>query len=196
MLAAMFSGRHHLTQDREGRYFIDRDGTHFRHILNFLRDGTFVPKEEKSHYAEILTESKFYGITGLQEQLQESLPSSPVCSFVRVVETRVMNSKSNPQTQTFFLSIFTPTKEAMEQLCEAEIFSIPLMRKKIVSDPRLPSTCRRYCWTLSCAETSIIDDVAVSHSMNLCVFEAIVALGLRLVTVSHVADSSSYLFSL
>jgi len=44
MLAAMFSGRHNVTKDEEGRYFIDRDGTHFRYILNYLRDGnTYIP---------------------------------------------------------------------------------------------------------------------------------------------------------
>jgi uracil-DNA glycosylase len=47
MLAAMFSGRHLNSQDEDGRYFIDRDGTHFRHILNFLRDGeTYLPTED------------------------------------------------------------------------------------------------------------------------------------------------------
>ena len=39
MLAAMFSGRHALRQDDDGSFFIDRDGTHFRYVLNFLRDG-------------------------------------------------------------------------------------------------------------------------------------------------------------
>ena len=38
-----FSGRFPLAPDDKGRYFIDRDGTHFRHILNnHLRDpGSF-----------------------------------------------------------------------------------------------------------------------------------------------------------
>lgn len=43
MLAAMFSGRHHLNTDSEGRYFIDRDGSYFEHILNFLRDSSHLP---------------------------------------------------------------------------------------------------------------------------------------------------------
>ena len=43
MLAAMFSGRHHLDTDSEGRYFIDRDGTYFEYILNFLRDSKQLP---------------------------------------------------------------------------------------------------------------------------------------------------------
>lgn len=38
MLAVMFSGRHNIDKDSEGRYFIDRDGAYFGYILNFLRD--------------------------------------------------------------------------------------------------------------------------------------------------------------
>ena len=37
MLAAMFSGRHSVKKEEDGSYFIDRDGTHFRYILNYLR---------------------------------------------------------------------------------------------------------------------------------------------------------------
>jgi hypothetical protein len=35
---SLFSGRFELIPDAEGGYFIDRDGVHFRHILNF-REG-------------------------------------------------------------------------------------------------------------------------------------------------------------
>lgn len=35
MLAAMFSGRHYIPTDAEGRYFIDRDGAHFGYVLRF-----------------------------------------------------------------------------------------------------------------------------------------------------------------
>ncbi|KAJ1409659.1 BTB/POZ protein [Ochromonadaceae sp. CCMP2298] len=37
MIGCMFSGRHALPKSEDGYFFIDRDGTHFRHILNFLR---------------------------------------------------------------------------------------------------------------------------------------------------------------
>ena len=47
MLAAMFSGRHELDTDSEGRYFIDRDGTYFKEILNYLRDSTQLPSAER-----------------------------------------------------------------------------------------------------------------------------------------------------
>jgi hypothetical protein len=36
MIGVMFSGRHALPKDETGNFFIDRDGSHFHHILNFL----------------------------------------------------------------------------------------------------------------------------------------------------------------
>ena len=57
MLAAMFSGRHNVTKDEDGRYFIDRDGTHFRYILNYLRDGnTYIPQDNQQVLDELYEE--------------------------------------------------------------------------------------------------------------------------------------------
>ena len=39
MLAAMFSGKFEMKPCEDGAFFIDRDGTHFRFILNYLRTG-------------------------------------------------------------------------------------------------------------------------------------------------------------
>jgi hypothetical protein len=39
MLAAMFSGRHELEKDDDGRVFIDRDGELFKYVLQYLREG-------------------------------------------------------------------------------------------------------------------------------------------------------------
>jgi hypothetical protein len=76
MLAAMFSGRHSLTKEEDGSYFIDRDGTHFRFILNFLRDGGFregtLPKE-RGFLNELLTEAEYYQIHALVKLLTELL---------------------------------------------------------------------------------------------------------------------------
>lgn len=40
MLQAMFSGRYDVKKTSEGRVFIDRDGTLFRYVLSYLRNGT------------------------------------------------------------------------------------------------------------------------------------------------------------
>ncbi|KAL1918600.1 uncharacterized protein VTP21DRAFT_2622 [Calcarisporiella thermophila] len=66
MLAAMFSGRHSLKPDPDGSYFIDRDGTHFRLILNYLRDFRMPPQQlDDITVDEITREAAFYQIKGL-----------------------------------------------------------------------------------------------------------------------------------
>jgi hypothetical protein len=70
MLAVMFSGRHTTTTDHDGRYFIDRDGTHFRYILNYLRDGnTYLPSDNQQLMDELYEEVCFYGIEALMQKL-------------------------------------------------------------------------------------------------------------------------------
>jgi len=62
---SLFSGRFELTLDAEGTYSIDRDGVHFRHILNFLRDsGSFELSSDmtKGQRKELAVEMKFYGL--------------------------------------------------------------------------------------------------------------------------------------
>ena len=64
MLDAYFSGRHTNETDEEGYHFIDRDGTHFRHILNFLRDPTnFTLELPTEHMKELFVETEYYGLT-------------------------------------------------------------------------------------------------------------------------------------
>lgn len=77
----------------DGSYFIDRDGTHFRYILNYLRDGDSVqlpdfhstrvhvvltgaraevPDAQMfSTYRELATEARFYGLFGLLSILKD-----------------------------------------------------------------------------------------------------------------------------
>jgi hypothetical protein len=64
-LASLFSGRFELTTDAEGSYFIDRDGRHFHHILNCLRDfGRFELSSDvtEGQRKELAVEAEFYGL--------------------------------------------------------------------------------------------------------------------------------------
>jgi hypothetical protein len=64
-LASLFSGRFALTTDAEGSYFIDRDGRHFHHILNCLRDfGRFELSSDvtEGQRKELAVEAEFYGL--------------------------------------------------------------------------------------------------------------------------------------
>lgn len=78
---AMFSGRHTLKPDKNGCYFIDRDGRHFHVILNYLRDRTFNYRAEKldvGYLMEIKAEAEFYGLTGLIELIDRYATGSPI----------------------------------------------------------------------------------------------------------------------
>lgn len=63
--------------DDDGRIFIDRDGTNFGHVLNFLRDpeAAVVPSDEETR-RKLLVEAKYYKISGLVAALSGK-PSHP-----------------------------------------------------------------------------------------------------------------------
>ncbi|KAJ1438094.1 BTB/POZ protein [Ochromonadaceae sp. CCMP2298] len=64
MLSAMFSGRHALAPDPKGYHFIDRDGTHFRHILNLLRfPSEFDIRLSEGDLIELEKEVRYYGLS-------------------------------------------------------------------------------------------------------------------------------------
>jgi hypothetical protein len=74
MLGCMFSGRHTLLEGEDGHFFIDRDGMHFRHILNFLRspEGYKVALGVRGAVKEELRcECEYYGIDHLMFNPQE-----------------------------------------------------------------------------------------------------------------------------
>jgi len=73
MLSAMFSGRYGLIQDSDGSYFIDRDGTHFRYVLNYLRDNTVILPPNYLLHMELLKEADFYQLDGLAEIIKQNL---------------------------------------------------------------------------------------------------------------------------
>ena len=66
-LAEMFSGRgDRFHKEEDGSYFFDRDGTHFRYILNYLRDGGLeVDMLPGATRTELLVEAKYYRLNGL-----------------------------------------------------------------------------------------------------------------------------------
>ena len=69
MLNAMFSGRFDTKPSEDGSYFIDRDGTHFRYILNYLRTGQLTVSDGKILRRELLAEAEFYQVEGIISEL-------------------------------------------------------------------------------------------------------------------------------
>jgi len=82
MLAKMFDPESKMKPGllRNGAYFLDRDPEWFRTILNYLRNGILLAETQKELMA-ILTESRYFGLTGLEEEViarleEESASSS------------------------------------------------------------------------------------------------------------------------
>ncbi|XP_048255262.1 BTB/POZ domain-containing protein KCTD7-like [Haliotis rufescens] len=69
MLAGMFSGRHPVAKDKDGRYFIDVDGDVFVHVLNFLRFETVPPVKRAK---EVRKYAEYFGLRYLPKAISES----------------------------------------------------------------------------------------------------------------------------
>ena len=87
LLADMFSGCFNLKLGDDGCYFIDRDGTHFRYILNYLRSGTVpLPSILKTESEEILHEAEYYGLVGLVKAINIKLNGDDDSSSENIME--------------------------------------------------------------------------------------------------------------
>ncbi|KAI8970946.1 BTB/POZ protein [Pilobolus umbonatus] len=76
-LASIFSDTSQLLADSNHSYFIDRDGTHFRIILNYLRDLKIPPSvtENPRVMDELMQEARYYQLNGLLKLKWDKLPS-------------------------------------------------------------------------------------------------------------------------
>ena len=76
MLAAMFSGKFDTKPSEDGSFFIDRDGTHFRFIFNYLRDGELILPDGATALKRFQKEAEFYQIQGILDELKPPFQSA------------------------------------------------------------------------------------------------------------------------
>ena len=91
MLHAMFSGRFDTKPAEDGSYFIDRDGTHFRYILNYLRTGQLIVPKDEIIREELLAEAEFYQVEGIIKVLT----AKPVKAVTLFKDSVIMSSNQS-----------------------------------------------------------------------------------------------------
>ena len=70
MLGVMFSEKFDMKPAEDDAFFIDRDGTHFRFILNYLRTGKLTLPQGVTALNELQEEAEFYRIKGMLDELE------------------------------------------------------------------------------------------------------------------------------
>jgi len=83
MLYAMFAGSFPMKLEEDGTYFIDRDGQHFRYILNYLRDGveTVLPFTSAGQLLqrELLREAEYFRLDELIRLIKDPTARCDYC---------------------------------------------------------------------------------------------------------------------
>lgn len=80
MLATLVSGRcPSLPRQSDGSIFIDRDGTHFRYIVNYLRGDRGIESlpDGELELTQLMKEAKYYRINGLVSIISIKLDLPP-----------------------------------------------------------------------------------------------------------------------
>ena len=70
LIEKMFTGQIPITKDVNGRYFIDRDGDIFAHILDFLRTKSLTLQDNFNDMDSLMQEAEFYQISDLKRLIQ------------------------------------------------------------------------------------------------------------------------------
>ena len=77
MLDAMFSGRHAMDpDDSDGAHFLDRDGGHFKYVLEYLRDGVSVLEEAAGDVRLLRALKREFGYFAIELEPQQQQQSS------------------------------------------------------------------------------------------------------------------------
>ena len=126
MLGAMFSGRHDLQKNAAGAYFIDRDGFHFREILNFLRapaayDQTAMTERAK---IELAKELEYYGLTELVTAALAAnaiLPTPPVLMINKDLEKVTVTQETNGVWTVTYTKTQNTSEGAQQTRCTKPI---------------------------------------------------------------------------
>lgn len=96
-----------------GWIMIDRSGTYFGTIMNYLRDGTVVLPDSQKGITELLAEAKYYCITELADTCERALRKiepEPICRVPLITsqkeEQMLISTSTKVRVCGLYLQIF------------------------------------------------------------------------------------------
>ncbi|XP_068708737.1 BTB/POZ domain-containing protein KCTD9-like isoform X3 [Montipora capricornis] len=124
MLAKMFSPAESWTSitDHSGAFLIDRSPVYFEPILNYLRHGQLI-LDNGVNPGGVLEEAKFFGISGILEQLEEMVKATD-------------KSEDAPLSRIEFIKIILSTPSTCELRCQ-----MANLRKTDLTNANLSNCC-------------------------------------------------------
>lgn len=118
MLGSMFSGKFKVSTDKSGNFFIDRDGTLFRHIINYLRTGNLCLPASFDEFEQLKAEADFFQIPGFEEAVEDLY-----CNYLRrqagesdILEMEYSKEKFNYVIQSNGYIRISSTAETLKDL--------------------------------------------------------------------------------
>lgn len=125
MLSRMFSGKYKL-KCLDGHPFIDRDGKHFRYILNYLRSSRLVVPKDRMLLEELLVEADYYGMKDLSAQIHRLLDQERKVQYCKVLCTGDWIAQLNYLVENKGWEIFKFIMETESKYRELDDYGNPL----------------------------------------------------------------------
>ena len=119
MIGAMFNGSMPTAVDDDGRYFIDRDGTMFEYVLNFLRSSQLALPEGFKLLDQLAVEADFYQIEPLIQAISELRKSKNPKVYGRlleVLEVRTGSTATMPTNNSRVKTIISGKRDVINSL--------------------------------------------------------------------------------
>ena len=118
MLGVMFNGTFTTTVDENGHHFIDRDGSLFGFVLNFLRSSSLALPNDFQHFDQLCLEADFFQVQPLIQELARlkrklTIAQNPRGSLVEVIEVRTGSTATMPTNNSRVKTIISGRREVV-----------------------------------------------------------------------------------
>ena len=86
--SSFFAGLVSVTSSEAAELFVDRDPTHFRHVLNWMRGVRYLPDDD-SVLAELWWEADFYSLDEMKSEIEKHPRQQSVAQILNRIADEV-----------------------------------------------------------------------------------------------------------